>query len=74
MSIRIRVIVKPAAKKEGVIELAPGEYRVSVNAPPAEGRANQAVLELLADYFSVRKSAVRIVAGRSARKKIVEIG
>jgi uncharacterized protein YggU (UPF0235/DUF167 family) len=48
------------------------EYAVSVNASAREGKANEAVIELLADYFSVPISSIRIVRGEKARRKLIE--
>jgi len=73
MSRRIWVTFKPQARKEEIVRLAAGEYRVSVHAPAKEGKANEAVVELLASHFSVAKSAIRIVRGQSARRKLIEI-
>lgn len=66
--------VKPSAKREEVKKIADGEYMASVHAPASEGKANQALIELLADYLSVPKSAVKIIRGETSRKKLVEIG
>ena len=74
MGRRIWVIVKPQASKEEILRLADGEYRVSVHAPAQEGKANEAVIELLASHFSVAKSAIKIVRGQSSRRKLIEIG
>ena len=71
--VKIWVTVKPQAKKEEVKKIADGEYSVSVRAPPREGKANGAVIELLAGYFSVSKSFVKIIRGQTARRKLVEI-
>ena len=73
MARRIWLTVKPQARKEEIVRLAEGEYRVSVDAPAKEGKANEAVTELLASHFSVTKSAIRIVRGQSARRKLIEI-
>ena len=73
MARRIWVTVKPQARKEEILKLAGGEYRVSVHAPAQEGKANAAVIELLARYFSVTKSAITIVRGASAKRKLIEI-
>jgi uncharacterized protein (TIGR00251 family) len=67
------VTVKPQARKEEIVRLAEGEYRVSVHAPAKEGKANEAVVELLANYFSIARSTIRIVRGQSARRKLIEI-
>jgi uncharacterized protein (TIGR00251 family) len=56
-----------------VEKLPDGTYRVAVNAPPREGRANDEVIEALADHFGVRKADIRIVRGAFGRKKVVEI-
>ncbi len=72
--MKISVTVKPQARKTKVERLPDGSYRVAVSAPAHEGRANEAVIEVLADFFDVPKSRVEIVSGASGRKKIVEIG
>jgi len=46
---------------------------VKVTAPPEKGKANEAVIKILADYFSVPKSSVNIVGGKSTRTKIIDI-
>ena len=66
--------VKPNAKSATITKLSDTEYRVSVHAPAEDGKANRAVIELLAEYFGVPKSAIKIVRGQFARKKWVEIG
>jgi len=71
--VKIWVTVKPQARREEVRKLADGEYSVSVRAPAREGKANEAVIELLAEHFSVPKSSIRIVRGETARRKLVEI-
>ena len=71
--MNIQITVRPDAKREGVEKLADGTYRVAVHAPPHEGRANAAVIQLLADYFSVPKSTIEIVRGETGRKKWVRL-
>lgn len=71
--MKIWITVKPQAKKSEVKKLSEGEYAVSVTAPAREGKANEAVIELLADYFSVPKSSIRILRGQTARRKLVDI-
>ena len=74
MSFKIWISVKPQAKRESVIKVADGEYRVAVHPPAQDNQANQAVVNLLAEHFSVPKSAVGIVRGYVSRKKLIEIG
>jgi uncharacterized protein (TIGR00251 family) len=73
MGRKIAVTVKPNAKKAEVTQLANGEYRVEVREPAQDGKANQAVIELLARYFGVPKSTVRINRGLSSRHKLLEL-
>ena len=74
MAQRIRIAVKPRANKAYLISLPDGSYQAAVTAPAHDGQANRALIELLAGYFSVPKSQIRIVRGATARIKSVEIG
>ena len=67
----IRVI--PRAKQNKVVEKE-GRLKVYLTTPPVEGRANQALIEVLAAHFQVRKGDIRIVRGEKSRDKIAEIG
>ncbi len=71
--MRIKVKVKPNSKKDEVKELAPDRLEVKVSAPPEKGKANERVIELLAEHYGVKKSAVRILRGHSSREKLIEI-
>ena len=66
-------MVKPNAREEGVEALPDGALRVCVNAPAQEGRANEAVVRVLATHFGVRKSAIRIIMGARGKRKVVTI-
>jgi len=46
--------------------------KVRVTAPPEDGKANNALLGLLAKEFRIAKSAIRIVSGEKARSKLIE--
>lgn len=72
--MKISVTVKPNAKRPGVVQVGEREYKVAVNAPAHEGKANAAVVELLAEYFDVPKSRITILHGHTGRRKLVEIG
>ena len=74
MPQKIWVTVKLQARKESFTGGADGTYQVSVRAPPAGGKANLALIELLAGHLSVPKSKIKILSGRTARKKLVAIG
>jgi len=74
MALRIWVTVKPQAKKEEIRKIADAELIASVQAPARQGKANEALIGLLASYFSTSKSSVRIIRGATSRKKLIEIG
>jgi uncharacterized protein (TIGR00251 family) len=59
-----------ADRVEGVVD---GALRVRVHAPPVDGSANAALIRLLAAEIGVPSSAIRIVAGGTSRRKVVEI-
>lgn len=48
-------------------------YKVYVTVAPEQGKANKKMIELLAEYFKVSKSQIRIIKGEISRNKIVEI-
>jgi len=69
--VKIRVKVTPSSKTEGVTR--EGDYFVvKVKEPPKEGKANKAVVKLLAEYFGVSRRQVVISSGFKSRNKVVE--
>jgi len=66
--------VIPRAGKNEVTKISESEYKIKVTAPPEKGKANEKIVELLAYHLAVPKSSVRIIAGKSTRTKLVEIG
>jgi len=71
--VKIIVSVKPHAKKDHIEAVGEGRYDAQIKAVPAEGKANDALIKLLADYFDITRSRIKIVSGVSSRKKIIEI-
>lgn len=63
----------PNAKQNKVIELTSESFKVYVTAPAREGRANKALINLLADFFEVPKTKIQILKGEKGRKKEVWI-
>ncbi len=48
-------------------------YKVAVKEAPVSGKANEAIILALADYFNVSKSQIRLVTGQTSKQKIFEI-
>jgi uncharacterized protein (TIGR00251 family) len=70
----IRVQVHPGARRDGIQGWrSDGALRLSVVAAPEEGRANQAVIDLLAGVLAVPRRQVAVVRGQSSRSKQVAI-
>ncbi len=67
----IKVRVQPRASKDQVLGFREDVLRLRVTAPPAEGKANDAVVSLLAETLGIAKARVRIVRGHSSREKVV---
>jgi uncharacterized protein (TIGR00251 family) len=65
--------VRPGARRTSLDGTHDGVVAVRVAAPPADGQANEAVCQVLATAFHVRRTAVTIVRGASSRRKQVRI-
>ena len=72
-STRLRLRVSPGAGRGEIVGRYGDGWKVRVTAPPEHGRANEAVLRLVADALAVPREAVSIVSGHGARDKIVEL-
>ncbi len=73
VSTRLRLRVAPGATRAGVVGRHGDAWKVRVAAPPEGGRANEAVVRLLAETLSVPREAVTLVSGHGGRDKIVEL-
>jgi uncharacterized protein (TIGR00251 family) len=69
----LRLKVKPGSREEGLTELDDGTWLARVKAPPVDGKANTAVIALVAQHFGLRKAQVHIKSGASGRSKLVQL-
>ena len=72
-SCTIEVRLKPNARMNSVEIGESGVLLVRVNAPPVEGRANKALIELLADTLDIPKSHLSIKRGETSKNKVVAV-
>jgi uncharacterized protein len=72
-SIRLRLRVSPGASRSELVGRHGDAWKVRVAAPAADGRANDALVTLLAETFDVPRRSVEIVAGRGSRDKSVVV-
>ena len=61
---------QPGARKNAVIGEHAAALKVSVTAPPEDGRANQAIAELLHDWLGLKRSQVELASGATTRNKV----
>jgi hypothetical protein len=74
VTARLAVRVRPGARRPGLRgRLADGTWQVAVSAPPEGGRANAALVEVLAEALGVRTRQVTVARGATSRAKQVEI-
>jgi uncharacterized protein (TIGR00251 family) len=72
-SISFQVRVQPRASKDEVTGEMGGALKVRLRAPAMEGRANEALVEFLAEVLKTSRSAVSILSGERSRVKRIEI-
>jgi len=71
--MKISVKVKPNARQEKIERINESHFLIRVKEKPQEGKANKAVIKVLAEYFGVPQSQVVLLKGQSSREKIFEI-
>lgn len=70
-AVCFEVRVAPRAARAAIVGVHAGALKLSLTAPPVDGAANAALIELLAEALSVPRRAVRIVRGERGRHKTV---
>lgn len=73
MAVTLALKVKPGARRPPPPRWADHVLEVAVNAPAIDGKANKAVIELLAEALGIAKSRIEIASGAGARHKRVLI-
>ena len=65
--------VQPRASRNAFAGVMGDAIKVAITAPPVDGKANQAVIEYLAEVFRIAKSNVVIVSGETGRNKLIAV-
>jgi uncharacterized protein (TIGR00251 family) len=71
--VLLPVRAQPGARKSGVLGEQAGALKLAVTAPPEDGRANAALVELVRDLFGLKRSQVEMFSGARDRNKKVLI-
>lgn len=72
--VRLSIRVTPRSSRNAVLGVEADAIKIKLTAPPVEGAANAALIDFVADWLGVRKSAVSILSGDKARHKVVRVG
>lgn len=71
--MKIIVKAKPNSRENRVQKIDESNFVVFIKEAPREGRANEAIIKLLAKYFNTSPLLVEILSGRNARTKVIKI-
>ena len=69
----LAVRVRPGAKKNDVAGIHAGAVKISLTAPPVDGRANEALIEFVAELLRIPRAGIAILSGASSRMKVLRI-
>ncbi len=72
-NIIIKVKIVPGSSKNKIIGAYNGALKISITAPPVEGKANKKCIAYLAKYFDVAKSKIEIISGKNSKNKLIKI-
>jgi uncharacterized protein (TIGR00251 family) len=72
-SVTFAVRVVPRSSRNQIVDVEGGALKIKLTAPPVEGAANAALIEFVAEWLGVRRSAVSIAGGEKARNKLVRV-
>ena len=71
IGVTFAIKVQPRARKNAVVGTLGDVLKVSLTAPPVEGKANEACIEFFAKLLKVPRSSVTIAAGQTSRNKVI---
>ena len=71
--VTFAVRVVPRSSRNQIVGVEGEALKIKLTAPPVEGAANTALIEFMAEWLGVRRSAVSIVSGDKARNKLVRV-
>ena len=69
--VTLSLRVQPRARRNAIVGELGGALKVAVTAPPLDGRANAACIELLAEFLNLPRTALTIISGQSSRSKVI---
>jgi len=73
VGVTFAIKVQPRARKNAITGELGDALKLSLTAPPVEGRANEACIEFLANLLDVPRSSVTIASGETSRNKVIRV-
>jgi hypothetical protein len=71
--IIIKVKIVPGSSKNKIIGAYNDSLKITITAPPVEGKANKKCIAYLAKYFDMAKSKIEIISGKNSKNKLIKI-
>ena len=71
--MKIKIKVTPRAKQNKIVGYKDGVLRVRLTAAPVDGKANAALIDYLAEEWSISRSGIKIIHGETSREKVLEV-
>lgn len=71
--MKIFIIAKPNAREDKVEKINNTHFIVWTTEPPVKGRANFAIIKLLAEYLKISRLKIKIVSGWTSKQKVIEL-
>ncbi|SEG02330.1 hypothetical protein SAMN05421819_1721 [Bryocella elongata] len=72
-SATLSLRIQPGAKREGVVGAYGDALKIAIAAPAVDGKANEALIRLLASLLGIVRARIEIVSGQTSRSKVVRI-
>jgi uncharacterized protein (TIGR00251 family) len=72
-SVTVEILVQPRASRAKIGPMHDGRIKIAVTAPPVDGEANAAVIELIARRLGVARGDIAVIAGAGSRRKTLRI-
>ena len=71
--IVVKVKIVPGSSQNKIVGVYNNALKITITAPPVEGKANKKCIAYLAKYFDVAKSRIEIISGKTSKIKLIKI-
>ena len=71
--IVIKAKIVPGSSKNKIVGVYNNALKITITAPPVEGKANKKCIAYLSKYFATAKSRIEIISGKTSKNKLIKI-